>query len=483
MSDTLRNKTIHNIGYNSIVKIMQLFFNVSANIILTRTLLPSDYGIVGFAGIFISFLAQFGDFGIGSALIQKKEIDHTEIYTAFTIKVFLSLIIFSIAFTCAPLAVIFFDNLAIVPVLRVLAFSFILNVFSFLPNLLLTRDLDYKKLSYVNILSALLNSTIAVVLALNGFKYWSIVVAGISMTICTSALMNIFRPVRYRFVYDRDATRRLMVFGGNVFLAGFMVFLVFNADNFIIGAVSGATNLGYYSIAFNWASMASTMISSIVLSVLFPVLSKIQGDREKFKNSYLKVLQYISFGGVLVNMTLFVISRDFLVLVLGHNSDKWMPALSTLRILCFYGIARLLLEPIGSVVMALGRTDVLRKATLLVATIELAGLIPILNSFGIKGVAILVTFAYLSQYGIYYIFLRGELQVSLSELSKSVGPALLGIIPLVMVFIAGEIIIGISPLVLLTKLICCIGIYLITYGFANKWKLYEDIRRVACGYI
>lgn len=477
MPDTLRNKTIRNIGYNSIAKIIQLVIHAFANIILTRTLLPSDYGIVSFAGIFISFLVQFGDLGIRSAVIQKKELSHKELYIAFTIKAVLGSVIFLVAFICAPLAAIFSDNQDTTSVVQVLAFGFILNTFSFLPNILLTRDLDYKKLSYINILSALLNSIIAVILALAGFKYWSLVVASICGTIASAILINIIHPVRYRFAYDSETARGFLLFGGNLFLNGLTVFLIFNADNFLIGTVKGSINLGYYSIAFSWGSMVCTTIGSIVLSVLFPTFSKIQENREMLKISYLMVLRYVSFGGILVNMTLFVVSRDFLVLVLGHNTDKWLPALSAFRILCFYGIVRLLLEPVGQVLLALGRTNILRKATLLAAAIELSCLYPALYFFGIEGAAVLVTVAYISQYAIYYQSLNIELHINFVELRKCVAPAFLSIIPLGIFFLAGEAVVGTSALIIITKVSCCIGIYLTTYGIASKWTLYKDMRR------
>ncbi|ABC76298.1 lipopolysaccharide biosynthesis protein [Syntrophus aciditrophicus] len=477
MSDSLKNTTIRNIGYTSITKVIQIVTSAIANIILTRTLLPNDYGIVGFAVIFISFLAQFGDLGIGSAIIQKKDLNDDELYTAFTIKILLSLVLFLFAFIFAPLTIRFFDNQAIVPVIRVLAFTFVLNTFSFLPNVLLTRDLNYKKISCANIVSAIINSSVAVVLALTGFKYWSLVIAGICMTLSLSVLVNIFRPVRYRFAYNSDAARNFLKYGGNLFLAGFSVFLIFNADNFIIGSVKGATNLGYYSVAFTWGTMVCSMIGSMVLNVLFPTFSKIQGNRDRLKRAYLRILQYVSFGGLLINMTLFVASRDFLLIVLGHNTDKWMPALSALRILCFYGIARLLLEPVGSVMMALGRTDILKKANFLAAAIELGGLYPVLYFYGIEGVAVLVTCAYISQYLLYYLTLRGELQIGFKELCTCVNPALMAVVPLVILFFAGEAKHSDSIPIFIVKLIGCTCMYLITYGLITKWSLYKDMRR------
>jgi O-antigen/teichoic acid export membrane protein len=483
MSESLKATTLRNVGYNSLAKIILLVVLAVANIIMTRTLAPSDYGIVGFAGIFTAFLSQFSDLGIGSAVIQKKELEERELYTAFTIKFIIGFVIFVLAYIGAPLAVRFFDNPAIVPVIRVMAFNFVLNTFGILPQILLTRKLDYKKIALANLVPALLNSAAAVTLALMGFQYWSLVIASLVLSLSTCVMMNVLHPVRYRFAFSREAAARFIRFGGNVFIAGFVTFLIFNADNFLIGAVKGATNLGYYSLAFNWGSMACTMIGSIVLSVLFPTFSRMQGDRERLKNSYLKVLQYISFGGVLVNMTLFVVSRDFLFLVLGHHTDKWMPALTALRILCFYGVVRLLLEPVGQVVMAIGRTDVLRKATLLVAAVELIGLYPALYFLGIEGVALLVTVAYVAQYALYYKVLRSQLQISFRELLSCVGPAFCGMFALSLVFLIGEVGGGRSALIFMVKLASCVGIYLIVYGVATKWRLYKDMRSLTTGYL
>lgn len=483
MSESLKTTTLRNVSYNSLATFIQLVVMAVANIILTRTLAPSDYGIVGFAAIFTAFLSQFSDLGIGSAVIQKKELEQRELHTAFTIKFVIGLLIFVLAFLGAPLAVRFFDNPAIVEVIRVLALNFVLNTFGILPSILLTRNLDYKKIAMANLIPAILQSAVAVTMALMGFKYWSLVIASLVMSLSTCVMINILHPVRYRFAFNREAAERFIRFGGNVFLAGFITFLIFNADNFLIGAVMGATDLGYYSLAFNWGSIACTMIASIVLSVLFPTFSKMQADREQLKNSYLKVLQYISFGGVLVNMTLFVVSRDFLFLVLGHHTDKWLPALTALRILCFYGIARLLLEPVGQVVMALARTDVLRQANLVAAALELAGLYPALYFMGIEGVALLVTVSYMAQYALYYRCLRTELQINFRELRSCIGPALWGMLVLSQLFLLGEVCRDSSYIVFIIKLTGCTAGYLVTYGVASKWRLYKDMRSLANSYI
>ncbi len=120
-------------------------------------------------------------------------------------------------------------------------------------------------------------------------------------------------------------------------LIGFIVFTIFNVDNFIIGAVKGSSELGYYMIAFNWGSIICVILGTVVNNVLFPTFSRMEQDRERIKKSYLRVLEYVSCIGMLTNITLLLVSEDFLVYVLGHGTDKWLPALLSLRILCLYG--------------------------------------------------------------------------------------------------------------------------------------------------
>ena len=481
MTQSLKATTLRNVGYNTLAKVISLGAMAVANIILTRTLLPSDYGIVGFAIIFVNFLNQFSDLGIGNAAVQKKDLVDRELYTAFTVKFLLGIAISTLAFLCAPLLLHFFENPAIVNVMRVLSLTFILSTFSCLPNILLTRELNYRRLSLTNQLPAILNSVVAVSLALLGFGYWSLVISCISMFIGTAVLTNLARPVRYRFAYDPDAARQFINFGKNIFMSGVIAFLIFNADNFIIGAVQGATTLGYYSLAFNWGTIACTTISAVILSVLFPTFTRMQDDRARLKFSYLRILEFLSFAGGLANMTLFVISRDFLIHVLGQGTGKWLPALTVLRLLCVYGIMRILLEPVTNVVMAIGRTDLLRKAALCVAIAELSFLYPALRYFGIVGVAVVVNITYLLQFFVYYSPMRQEIGLTLRDLRGVVAPALgaaLTLVPLYLIFETKQ---GSSLTLMALKILACVAAYTLSYGLFSRGKLYREFSGILKG--
>jgi lipopolysaccharide exporter len=480
MNEDLKEKTIKNIGYNTIAKIIALLFQAAANIILSRNLSSSDYGIVGFGLIFISFLNQFNDVGISSAVVQRRELDEKGLYTAFTLKTLLGFSLFIITFIIAPLAPYFFDNSAVANVVRLLALNFLINIFAFLPISLLTRELNYRKISLANICSTIINSSMAIVLVLNGFGYWSLVFANLIATIVLALGLNILRPVKIRISFDRAIAKEFMHYGWKLFATGVVIFTIFNADNFIVGSVKGSSMLGYYMIGFNWGSMVCVLLFTIVHSVLFPTFSKIQGNRGKLKASYLKTLEYVSIIAILINMTLFLTAKEFLIYILGRGSDKWLPALTSLRILCIYGIARALLEPIGSVVMAVGKTELLLKSNVIAAALEILFIYPAITYFGIEGAAVVATLAYSSQYFFYFSFLKEELGINEGELFRAIAPSISPTIMILAVYLGCEYYFRFNNtigLFVLKLTMSFIG-YFIFYGVVTKWKLIKEARDI-----
>src|SRR5665647_2668568 len=94
----LKIKTVKNIGFNALSNIAKFFLSAAASIILAQRLSPSDYGVVGFAMIFINFLSRFSDLGITDAVIQRNQLDDRGLYTGYTTKFILGIVVFAVMF-------------------------------------------------------------------------------------------------------------------------------------------------------------------------------------------------------------------------------------------------------------------------------------------------------------------------------------------------------------------------------------------------
>lgn len=479
MTSSLKLKTLGNVGYNAFATTVAFIFQALTTVVLARNLTSDDYGVVGFAMIFITFLSQFSDLGINSAVIQKVELDDSELYTGFAIKMILGMFALTLSLLVASLSKLFFDNNAIVSVIRVLSLGFVLNSLAFLPSSLLTRELNYKKLLVPQVGAAFVSSILCLTLALNGFRYWSIVVANVSATVASVILVNVLKPVKLKFCFDRKAASDLIHFGGHLFLSGIIVFAIFNADNFVIGAMKGSSLLGFYTVAFNWGSMTCVVLSTTILNVFFPTFSRLQQDRKRIKSAYIRVLEYIAFIGVLANAGLLFVSNEFLTFVLGHGTDKWIPALTTFRILCIYGICRCLLEPVGNVILAIGRTRELLITQIIMAVFELGLLYPSLKYFGIEGVAVVVTLSYLTAYPLLFWLLKQEIGLTSVEWIKGVYPSVvsLSVSAIILYFI--NFAMPFSLIGMIQKLILCSIIYCGVYGLTTQWKILYELKEIA----
>ncbi|MDD2580650.1 MAG: lipopolysaccharide biosynthesis protein [Desulfuromonadaceae bacterium] len=478
MNDSLRSKTLKNIGYNTISKFFSMAVQAVANIILTRILLPADYGILGLAYVFIAFINQFNDFGISGAVTRRLTLSDDQLYTGFTMKFLLGLALFLITFVGAPIAGLFFDNPVIVNVVRVSSLQFLINFFQFIPSVLLTRELNFKAISSINMISSIATSLIAITLAYSGFSFWSLVIANLFTMVCSVTLMNIIKPIKIRFCLDSSVAMEYFRFGGNLFLTGLVAFAILNVNSFVVGAVNGATSLGYYNLAASWGSMVFTVILGVVMSVLNPTFARFQDNLPKMKNVFLQGLGYVTVVSAMLNITLFVTASEFLCFVLGKGTDKWLPAVSSFQILCIYGIFRIMIYMVAPVFLAVGNSRIFLVSDLLVAIVQLSLVYPVLKYFGIEGLALLLLGVTFIQLPIYIPGLRRVVDVQWRELLSVVWPSFIASIVVVFVFFTWENIFEYSLAGFFKKGIAAALLFIIVHSLATKGRYIIEFRGI-----
>jgi lipopolysaccharide exporter len=474
MSESLKNKTIANISYSAAGKVISFIFQAVTNIILSREIGASDYGIVGFAMIFVNFLKSFGDLGINIAAMQRKELDDRALNIAFTLKFVLGIIVYLVAFIAAAFAPKFFNNPSIVIVIRLLAINILLYSFSFMPGVVLARKLNFKYITISETILYIVSSILAATMALLGYKFWSIVIANVVSNLAFVVAMNCFSPNRMRFAFDISIAKEYLRYGSKIFFSGLLSFAVYNLDNFVIGAVAGDKQLGYYVIAFNWGSMICVIITGTVLNVLFNTLSSIQDETEKTVRAYKKIIEYVALLSVLFNVVLFCVSDEFLVYVLGKSTDKWIPSLIALKILCAYGIARSLLQAVSTYFAARGMAGIVLKANLLVAAIEIILVYPAILYGSIEFVAVVVLVAYLASAYIYINDLK-LINMSARDLWKPIQPSIIALVTTLAFYYVVIDRVPSSFAMLFVKSTLLVSAYLLAYGVVTKFKLYRQV--------
>jgi O-antigen/teichoic acid export membrane protein len=417
-------KTFRNIIYNCLTKGATLICQILTSSVVARNLTPADYGVVGFAGIIIGFLAHFSDLGVGSAAIRRPTLNQHSLRTAFTLKTILSSGAFVAALLIAPFARHFFEHPASGNVIRVLALDFLVSTIGFMSMVTLTREQNYRALVIPGIASAVTRCILSVTLILCGWKYWAVVFADVGANLAGCLAIQAARKMPIRFQFDWTDAREYLRFGVPLLGSGVLIFLIMNMDNFLVGSKMGSTQLGYYALAFTWGSFICGLVYETVHNVLFPAFSAIQDDTVAMRRWYLKTVDLVAFIAVVVNTTLLANTQVFLVTFLGKGTDKWIPAAMSLKILCLYGIVRAITEPLGNCLLARGQTKTLWHSNALAGAIELLLLVSVLRSGRIELVAVVVLIAYLSQAFIYLPFLRREFSIGLADIIAQLWPVI-----------------------------------------------------------
>ena len=417
-----KSQTFRNVIYNSTVKGATLVCQLLATAVVARNLSAADMGVVGFANIIISFLNHFSDCGIGSAAIRQPQLKQGNLEAAFTLKVILSTGAFGTALLIAPFAWHFCNHPAAANVTRFLALNFLISTIGFLPLVQLTREMNYRALVVPGIINAVVRCALAITLVLCGWKFWAVAMADVGANLAGGIATQCVRKIRLRFRFEREEARQLLRFGLPLMGSGLLAFLIFNLANFLISAMMGIEQLGYYSQAFTWGCFICGLLADTVISVLFPTFASLQHDTAKLRRWYLKTVDLVTFIAVVANATLLANAHSFAVIFLGKGTDKWLPLVATLQILCFYGIIRAATEPIGNCLMVRGQTKTLLHANLLCGAIQIGLLVLALHAKKIEWVAVAILIAYASQALVFIPFLRRELSISLANLVRQLWP-------------------------------------------------------------
>jgi O-antigen/teichoic acid export membrane protein len=466
--------TFSNILYTGVTKGATLACLFVSSSVIARNLSPADYGVVGFAYIIIGFLAHFSDMGVGSAVISKAHVNEHQLSTAFTLKIILSAGAFAAAYLLAPFAHHFLEHPQTANVIRLLALNFFVSTIGFLSMTMLMRETNYRALVVPGVVSAIIRCTLVVALILRGWKYWAIIAADIAATLTAGLVAQMVRRVAIHVRFDRSDAEEYLRFGMPLLGAGLVVFLLLNLDNFLVGAKLGSAELGYYALAFSWASFICALLQDTVNSVLLPTLSAIQSDLAAIRRWYLKTVDLTAFVAVVANTTLLVNASQFLVTFLGKGTDKWVPATLSLQILCVYGILRAITAPVGAWVMLRGRTKTLLYANLLGGAVELLLLLLALRTGRIEVVAAAVLIAYVCAAAALLPFLRSEFSIGIQDIVAQIWPVAPA---LVMGFIVTSLLpnsLGGSIFTLAARASVTASGVALTHGLCTRFRCFQE---------
>lgn len=335
MNIGLKQKAISGVIWSSIQKFGTMGISFASNIILARLLTPEDYGCVGMLMIFITVANTFIDGGFGSALIQKKNPTQEDYSTIFYWNLILSVFLYIILYFSAPLIAQFYRIPLLTSVLRVQSLVLIINSLSIVQQNRMRKNLNFKKLAIISIISSIISLSITICLAFNSFGIWALVAQQLLLSSFNAILYWGAAHWRPAFIFSKQSFKELLGFGGYVCLANLVNTFCNQVSGLIAGRFCTARLLGMYTQSVKLVDVASMSISSVVDQVAYPILSRFQNDKQKLVDVLRNIIRatcYFSFPVV----ALMILLAEPIILVL--YSEKWIESVPYFQILSIAGL-------------------------------------------------------------------------------------------------------------------------------------------------
>jgi len=358
-----------------------------SNLIITRLLVPEQFGIMALVNVFIMGLALFSDTGVGPNIIQSpRGNDPVFLNSAWTIQVIRGVIIWVAACLLAWPLSRFYARPELFHLLPVAALSALIGGLESTRLFTQNREMSLGRLSMVELAAQVTGLVVTLGLAALTHSLWALVFGSLVSVVCKTSLSHLVLPGEpNRFAWDAASRRAILDFGRWIFFNTATFFLASQSDRLVLGKLVSDRELGFYAIAVNLAALPGQIIGQLSQRVLYPIVAAtIRSGRESLstvRSNHVRLLQVIApviaMGAVLAAPAVAILYRrqywEVGKLVSCLLIGTWLGAISA---------------SYGSVLMAAGRPKYLSVGSVVKAVTFLALVFFIAPRFGVVGVAI-----------------------------------------------------------------------------------------------
>ncbi len=475
-ANELRDAAAHGVRWSAIARPTVEILQLGSIVILARLIVPAEFGRYAIALIAqeVAYLMVAG--GLSSALVQRKTIDreHQQTGMALGLLAGLTLAVVTLIAASVIVAPIFGERTAFF--VRLMAPLCLVSALSTVPTATLRRNMAFRRLSEIEVLSTLARVVVCIGLALAGMSGEALVLGVLAGSLATGVIAWVSAPPPAPRLY-RKAARELLSYGLPVSLASVSWIGFSNVDYAIIGARLGALQTGFYFRAYTLSVEYQSKISVVMSQVGFPVLARTRSAAE-LSQLYRQMVRTLT---ILLFPLLVLLTITAPVLVPFLFGAQWTPAVVPVQILALGGASTLVVDAVGTVFMATGRARALLGYG--IAHFLVYGLtVLVVVHYGIVAVAIDAAVVHtLFLVVAYVMMLNGSQERPIPRLLSDIAPATLSCVGLAVVALPvsmGLTAIG-APAILWLAAVGLVAIppYLLTLrlGFPESWRSQRSI--------
>lgn len=414
----LREAAVHGLRWSAITRPLVEVVLFGSMIVLARLISPAEFGRFAVALIVGELAINIPNEGIGSALVQRKDVTREHLETGFALTLIVGVVLAVLTLAAATLLIEPVFGAQTAKLVRLLVPAFMIAALPTVPSAVLRRRLAFGTLSKVEIASTIGRALGCVGFALAGLEAEALIFGGLLSAVIVAVLLcTAAPPPRPRIHLAR--VREILDYGLPASLASISWVGFRNCDYAIIGARLGPQQAGYYFRAYSLAVEYQKKIGAVMGTLAFPLLARTNGieDVIRVRTRMVELMTAIIFP-LLVGLT--ILAPSIIPWVFG---PVWSPAIVPTQILALGGAVTIVTESVGPALMAEGRARSLLGFGW-AHFLAYAGGVLFATRYGLTGVAIAAAVVHTAfLFLAYVLMLRGTDESLFRRLWRDAGPA------------------------------------------------------------
>lgn len=330
-TSVLRERTLRGVAVTASRGVFTAVLRVLTVAILARILVPEEFGLVAAVATLQQIASLFVLRGLGDVIVQKAEVTAKDTGTAMTLLVLSGLLCYAGFWFAAD----WIERMLALPgaavTLRVISLAVPIEALAQVYISDARRRLRFERIALIEAAASVLGYTVlSIGLALAGAGAWALVggVVGVSVVRLIGFAWDTFRDYRPHFSFD--SARRMFSFTALVTVWTVAGHVFHNIDRLILARLMGAEAVGYLTNARNFVTTFTEFYAYPVNQVLFPVLSRLQDDRERLMEGYRHAAAFSALLGMPSALVVCLIAEPLVGVLLG---SQWGPAVPVVQVM------------------------------------------------------------------------------------------------------------------------------------------------------
>lgn len=354
-----------------------------ATLVVIRLLDPADYGLYAMAAVMMTVLDFLNGYGFASALIQSRDLATHAIRQALGITMLLNGAMALGQYLFAPVVAAYYGKPEVADLLRILCLVYLATPLIIVPEVLLSRGLDFRRQAVVNLGAAMVGAATSLGLALAGYGVWTLVYAPMAAIACRAIGLTLAAGLFVLPTFNLKGAGHIVRFGAAMMASHLFWVVQTQADIFIAGRRFAPHDVGLYAEALFLTQLVMAKFVPALNQVAFPAYARMQDDLPALRWGFKGAIRLIMLATAPIYLGLAACAPALVATLFG---TKWLGMVPLIRIIALampLMTVQVLFAPLHN---ALGRPDLSWRSSAGGAAIFLTGFL-IGAQWGTMGIA------------------------------------------------------------------------------------------------